>query len=55
VLPVVYDEQTVRPASAGGSGSHLVSSLAAAEGLAIVPTNVERVEEGDPVTVMVLT
>lgn len=55
VVPVVYDEQTVRPASVGGSGSHLVSSLAAAEGLAIVPTNVERVEEGDPVTVMVLT
>ncbi|GAB3611337.1 molybdopterin molybdotransferase MoeA [Humibacter ginsengiterrae] len=55
VLPVVYDEQTVRPASAGGSGSHLVSSLAAAEGLAVVPAHVGRVEEGDSVTVMVLT
>ncbi|GAB3804201.1 molybdopterin molybdotransferase MoeA [Humibacter antri] len=55
VLPVVYDEQTVRPASAGGSGSHLVTSLAAAEALAVVPAHVEAVEEGDPVTVMVLT
>jgi molybdopterin molybdotransferase len=55
VLPVVYDDRTVRPASAGGSGSHLVSSLAAAQGFALVPAETERVEEGDPVTVMVLT
>jgi molybdopterin molybdotransferase len=55
VLPVVYDERTVRPASAGGSGSHLVRSLAAAQGFALVPAETDHVEEGDPVTVMVLT
>ncbi len=55
VLPVVFDDTTVRPATAGGSGSHLVSSLSVAQALAIVPAGIERVEEGAAVEVMVLT
>lgn len=38
---------TVVPAAAHGSKSHLVGSLAAAQGYAIVPANWERVEPGD--------
>lgn len=45
----------VRPAAAGGSGSHLVASLAAAQGLAVVDEKVESVGEGDRVPVMLLT
>ncbi|AUH68185.1 MULTISPECIES: molybdopterin molybdotransferase MoeA [Gordonia] len=55
ILPAVADAQTVRPASRGGSGSHLVSSLADASALAIVPADVVEIFEGDPVTVMVLS
>ncbi|MDR2280510.1 MAG: molybdopterin molybdenumtransferase MoeA, partial [Gordonia sp. (in: high G+C Gram-positive bacteria)] len=55
ILPVVFDATTVRPATAGGSGSHLVSSLAVAQALAIIPSDVEQVEEGTAVEVMVLT
>lgn len=55
ILPVVFDDETVRPATAGGSGSHLVSSLAVATAFAIVPAETQRVQEGDPVTVMVLS
>ncbi|MCP3424583.1 molybdopterin molybdotransferase MoeA [Rothia sp. AR01] len=55
VLPVVLDgPDGVAPATAGGSGSHLVASLAAAEALAIVPASVERVMEGDEILVMML-
>lgn len=54
-LPAVMDEETVAPASAGGSGSHLVVSLAQAHDLAIVPADVERVHEGDEIEVMVLS
>ncbi|MBM7369308.1 molybdopterin molybdotransferase MoeA [Gordonia hydrophobica] len=54
ILPVVYDDETVRPASRGGSGSHLVTSLADASALALVPAAVDDVAEGDPITVMVL-
>jgi len=54
VLPVVLDDRTVRPATSGGSGSHLVGSLAVAEALAVVPAATPRVDEGDHVTVMVL-
>lgn len=42
----------VRPATPGGSGSHLVASLAHAEGLAIVPAEVEEVVVGDRVHVL---
>lgn len=55
VLPVVYNDQITQPASHGGSGSHLVSSLADAQALAIIPADVERIDEGDSVTVMVLS
>lgn len=55
ILPVVFDENVVRPATSGGSGSHLVTSLAIASAFAIIPAETERVEEGDPVTVMVLS
>ena len=36
----------------GGSGSHLVAGLARADGLAIVPSDVERVRAGDHLDVM---
>lgn len=55
VLPVVIDGGGVRPSAAGGSGSHLVASLARAEAFAVIPADVERVEEGDHVTVMMLS
>lgn len=55
VLPAIMDEHTVAPASTGGSGSHLVVSLALAHDLAIVPADLDRVEAGDEVEVMVLT
>ncbi|MGB6245972.1 gephyrin-like molybdotransferase Glp [Gordonia sp. (in: high G+C Gram-positive bacteria)] len=55
ILPAVVDEQTVRPAARGGSGSHLVSSLADATALALVPADVETVAAGDPITVIVLS
>jgi len=54
VLPVIFDDETVQPATSGGSGSHLVTSLAAASALAIVPADVEHVNVGDEVTVMLL-
>ncbi len=55
VLPVVLDGDTVRPASAGGSGSHLVSSLAAAEALAVIPAEADAVTAGETVSVMMLS
>jgi molybdopterin molybdotransferase len=44
---------TVRPATDGGAGSHLVAGLAAADGFAIVPEDVEDVVAGDVVEVAV--
>lgn len=55
VLPVVFDEETARPATSRGSGSHLVSSLASASAFAIIPAEVEQVSVGDDVSVLVLT
>jgi molybdopterin molybdotransferase len=56
VLPVIFvGADGVSPATSGGSGSHLVASLAQAEALAIIPAHVERISEGDDVTVMVLS
>jgi molybdenum cofactor synthesis domain-containing protein len=43
---------TLAPATAGGSGSHLVARLAAAEVLAVVPEEVDEVHAGDSVVVM---
>ncbi|SEM66400.1 gephyrin-like molybdotransferase Glp [Cryobacterium luteum] len=42
----------VRPASRGGSGSHLVAGLAQAKGLAIVPEDTIHIRGGDRITVM---
>ncbi|SJM70991.1 gephyrin-like molybdotransferase Glp [Gulosibacter sp. 10] len=41
----------VVPATAGGSGSHLVSRLAAAEAIALVPAEVDAVRAGDRLTI----
>lgn len=41
-----------RPAGPGGSGSHLVTSLARADGLAVVAADVTEVRAGDVVTVL---
>ncbi len=43
---------TVRPAGPRGSGSHLAVTLAAADGLAVVAADVERVRAGDTVGLM---
>ncbi|MDA4895405.1 molybdopterin molybdotransferase MoeA [Streptomyces sp. MS2A] len=58
-LPAVIDRSDpaaprVRPATRGGSGSHLAVGLGAAEAYAIVPAEVERVSVGDLVDVMEL-
>jgi molybdopterin molybdotransferase len=44
----------IRPATAGGSGSHLVGSLAVADALAIVDETVEQVSVGETLTVMLV-
>lgn len=58
-LPAVIDRSDpaaprVRPATRGGSGSHLAVGLGTAEAYAIVPAEVERVSVGDLVDVMEL-
>ncbi|ANJ28225.1 gephyrin-like molybdotransferase Glp [Agromyces aureus] len=62
VMPVAFvepgegagvDGDAVRPATRGGTGSHLSGGLAAASGFAIVPEHVSRVEAGDVVEVLV--
>lgn len=55
-LPAVVDlaAQTVRPATAGGSGSHLAGGLARASAFAIVPAEVSSVAVGDDVNVMLV-
>lgn len=50
VIPVRIhdgDERRVMPAAEGGSGSHLIASLADADGYALVDAEVERVRAGD--------
>ncbi|KQY59824.1 molybdopterin biosynthesis protein [Aeromicrobium sp. Root495] len=44
-----------RPASSGHSGSHLVGSLALADGYAVVPAGADSVEAGQLVDVMLVT
>ncbi|WP_062466726.1 molybdopterin molybdotransferase MoeA [Demequina maris] len=51
VMPVVISAEGVRPATPGGSGSHLAASLAAADGLARVHAEADTVEVGDIVAV----
>jgi len=58
-LPAAIDRAdpgrwTVRPATAGGSGSHLAGGLGLAEAYAVVPAEVEAVAAGDLVDVMLL-
>ncbi|MCT9820897.1 molybdopterin molybdotransferase MoeA [Microbacterium sp. W1N] len=45
---------TVRPATGGGSGSHLAGGLARAHALAVVPAETDAVAAGDDVDVMLL-
>ncbi len=55
-LPAVVDlvAGTVRPATAGGSGSHLAGGLARAHAFAVVPADVEAVSVGDMIDVMLV-
>lgn len=58
-LPVVIDRADpqhpqVRPATSGGSGSHLSVGLGIAEAYAVVPTEADAVAAGDLVEVMLL-
>ncbi len=48
-IPVEFTGDGVRPVHAQGSGSHLVATLALADGLAVVPAEVDRVRAGDQV------
>ena len=52
-MPVrwVGPDRVVR-ATARGSGSHLVARLALAEGLAVIPAEIDHVAAGDRVTVL---
>ncbi|KAA9107641.1 gephyrin-like molybdotransferase Glp [Microbacterium rhizomatis] len=59
-LPAAIDRSdparwTVRPATAGGSGSHLAGGLGRAEALAVIPADVDQVAAGDMVDVMLLS
>lgn len=59
-LPAALDRTdparwTVRPATAGGSGSHLAGGLGRAEAYAIVAAEVDEVRPGDPVDVMLIS
>lgn len=49
-IPVRLDGSRVRPVHAKGSGSHLVTSLALADGLAVVQATTDEVRDGDEVT-----
>lgn len=57
-LPAILDQSTdtatVRPASAGGSGSHLGASLAAANAIVVVPEHIDKVRAGDRVDVTLI-
>ena len=56
-MPVALEERdgglVARRAVPGGSGSHLVAGLALADGLAVVPADVDEVHPGETVTVIV--
>ncbi len=58
LMPVCFadpQQESVEPATSGGSGSHLVVRLARAQALAVVPAEVERVEPGSVVALWELT
>lgn len=50
--PVRDDQGRVRVRLAGGQGSHVLSALAAADGLAVVPEPVQRLEAGSEVELL---
>ena len=52
VLSVQDDRYVVEPV--GGSGSHLMGAMAAANGLVVIDEDVTDVAAGSPVTVMML-
>jgi len=58
-MPVIVEldgeRQVVRPAAAGGSGSHLVAGLGQSNGLALAPEDTTQINVGDLVTVMLTT
>lgn len=59
-LPAAIDRSdpshwSVRPATAGGSGSHLAGGLARAQAWAVVPAETDAVAAGDPVDVMLIS
>jgi molybdopterin molybdotransferase len=55
-MPVAFDaDGRIRPATAGGSGSHLAGGLAHAEGFAIVPADADEVRAGESLPVMLVT
>lgn len=51
-LPAVWRDGKVFPAHAMGSGSHAIATLHLAQGLAVVPADVEQVSAGDRVEVI---
>lgn len=55
-MPVTITEQAgtvrLRPAAPGGSGSHLIGSLAACQGLAMIAADVAHVAQGDELPVI---
>ncbi len=53
-MPVVISADGVTPAHRLGSGSHLISSLHQADGLAVIPSEVQSVDFGDAVEVFPL-
>lgn len=54
-VPVAVADGLATPVHALGSGSHLVATLALADGLAVVPEDVEQVQPGDLLTVHSIT
>lgn len=59
-LPAAIDRSdpgrwTVRPATGGGSGSHLAGGLGRAEAYAIVDAEIDAISVGDPVDVMLIS
>ncbi|WP_245884692.1 gephyrin-like molybdotransferase Glp [Glaciihabitans tibetensis] len=58
-MPVVVEgepgRERVKRATSGGSSSHLIAGLGRSTGLAVIPEQLDRVEAGDRLTVMVTT
>ncbi|GAB3617146.1 molybdopterin molybdotransferase MoeA [Okibacterium endophyticum] len=54
-MPIRFTADGVVPSASRGSGSHLVTSLALAEGIALVDANIDTVREADHLDVWELT